>query len=65
MNRRDFVKTGTIAGATLLTNPVINIPSTKSYKLGYQLFSIRDKMAIDPIATIKRLNGIKWALWFF
>jgi len=58
MNRRDFIKTGTIAGATVMANPILNMPYADNYKLGYQLFSIRDRMALDPIATIRELKSV-------
>ena len=58
MNRRDFIKTGAIGGASLLANPLLNKSSIKNYKLGYQLFSIRDRMDSNPIATLKKLKSV-------
>jgi len=60
MNRRNFVKnTGILAGATSITSlnasPIMDNPK---YKMGYQLYSIRDAMAKDPIATLKALKGM-------
>lgn len=54
MIRRDFVKSAGILGAsTMLSStrlPMLNLPK---YRMGLQLFSIRDAMAKDPIATLK------------
>lgn len=60
MNRRNFVKnTGILAGATSVTslNTFSNMDNPK-YKMGYQLYSIRDAMAKDPMATLKALKGM-------
>ena len=57
MHRRKFVKTSGILGATLVL-PLSCISTTKSpkYKMGYQLFSVREEMAKDPLATLKALK---------
>ncbi len=58
MDRRKFIQeTGIIAAASLL--PKANLLNSKKskYKMGYQLYSIRDEMAINPIATLKTLKG--------
>jgi len=57
MNRRNFVKKagiiGTVAFAPISCSSMVN---HSKYKLGYQLFSIRDQMAIKPIETLKALK---------
>ncbi len=58
MNRRNFIKTGAISSLSLIANPCININSFSTYKLGYQLYSIRDRMAIAPIETLKQLKSV-------
>lgn len=57
MIRRSFLKNTAIVGGTLLSpfcapNNVVN----PKYKLGYQLYSIRDEMGKDPVATLKALR---------
>lgn len=59
MNRRNFIaKTGIVGASALL--PISCSPKTSSptykYKMGYQLYSIRDAMADDPIGTLKALK---------
>lgn len=59
MNRRTFIKKSGIVGAlTLLPGPLISMNKKPRYKMGYQLFSIRDEMAKDPIATLKALKAM-------
>ena len=56
MKRRNFLATGSALGAiSLLPYSCLKAPDPR-YKLGYQLFSIRDEMAKDPIATLKALK---------
>ncbi|MEL6251001.1 MAG: sugar phosphate isomerase/epimerase [Bacteroidota bacterium] len=68
MNRRKFIeRTGILSAATLFPLAACTEKETKEmkegeafspkYKLGYQLFSIRDEMAKDPIATLKALKA--------
>jgi len=56
MKRREFVNytaaLGSLAVLPASYNKLLNAPK---YKMGYQLFSIRDAMAKDPIATLKEL----------
>ncbi len=59
MKRRDFVKLGGAAAALSClpfscqtTNP------KRNYKLGYQLYSIRDEMAVKPIETLQFLKSL-------
>lgn len=58
MNRRNFIKTGAISSASLLANPSMNLSNSSNYKLGYQLFSIRDRMATNPLDTLKQLKSV-------
>jgi sugar phosphate isomerase/epimerase len=59
MNRRTFIKASGIAGAaTLLSKPMFSMIVKPKYKMGYQLFSIRDEMAKDPVATLKALKAM-------
>ncbi|MGH1436899.1 MAG: sugar phosphate isomerase/epimerase family protein [Lewinella sp.] len=61
MNRRKFLeKSGIVGAAAMLTLPGCSLfskPNPK-YKMGYQLYSIRDEMAKDPVATIKALKAM-------
>ena len=59
MNRRNFIeKTGILGAAAILpfSSCSQENKNTPKYKLGYQLYSIRDAMAKDPIATLKALK---------
>ncbi|MFK7775059.1 MAG: sugar phosphate isomerase/epimerase family protein [Saprospiraceae bacterium] len=57
MNRRNFIEKSTILGATALLPLSSCSPEHKpKFKMGYQLYSIRDEMAKDPIATLKALK---------
>ncbi len=58
MNRRDFVKTGALGSLAIMASSCIDMTSSTNYKLGYQLFSIRDRMATDPIGTLMRLKAV-------
>lgn len=61
MNRRDFIIGSSALGATTLINSSCkekNIPYKPKFKMGYQLYSIRDQMAIDPIGTLKSLKAM-------
>ncbi len=59
MDRRDFIKKAGIIGSSAVL-PLSCYPSMKQakYKMGYQLYSIRDEMAKDPIATLKALKAM-------
>ncbi|GLR17249.1 sugar phosphate isomerase/epimerase family protein [Portibacter lacus] len=57
MNRRKFIAQSGIAASSLLLPWSGFTPITKSkYKLGYQLYSIRDLMANDPIGVLEALK---------
>ncbi|KXI29014.1 sugar phosphate isomerase/epimerase family protein [Paraglaciecola hydrolytica] len=60
MNRRDFLQnTGIVAAASvLLSKSAVSMASTKNYKMGLQLFTVRDEMAKDPIATLKKVKAM-------
>ena len=57
MNRRHFIKTSGMIGAlAILPSPLFAKSNKPKYKLGYQLFSVRDAMAKDPLATLRALK---------
>jgi len=57
MNRRNFIKKSGIMGSAALSFPAcFSNMKEPTYKMGYQLYSIRDEMAKDPIATLKALK---------
>jgi len=57
MNRRKFLATsGTISAAALLPLSCISTSDKPKFKLGYQLYSIRDEMAKDAVATLRKLK---------
>ncbi len=57
MDRRHFIKQAGVIGGTLAAPlPLFKNNKEFKYKLGYQLYSIRDEMAIDPIATLQALK---------
>ncbi len=59
MNRRNFLKrTGTLSSMAILPMSIFQSDKKPKYKLGYQLYSIRDEMAKDPIATLKALKAM-------
>ena len=59
MNRRDFIEKTHILGTTLMFPlPKFLMNPTPKFKMGYQLFSIRDDMAQDPIGTLKALKAM-------
>jgi len=58
MNRRNFMKTGAMSGLALVNTSKCRSMDIRKYKLGYQLFSIRDRMDKDAIDTLKRLRAV-------
>jgi len=59
MNRRNFIETTSMFGAVaILPIPNFSKIAGPKFKMGYQLYSIRDEMAKDPIATLKTLKGM-------
>lgn len=54
MNRRSFIeKSAAFGTATLLSLPGLSRSIKYKYKMGLQLYTIRDDMAKDPFATLK------------
>ena len=59
MKRRHFLQHSTALGACLaLGLPHLAFGSSPKYKLGLQLFSVRDAMAADPLGTLKQLKAM-------
>lgn len=57
MKRRTFIQTaGLASAATLLPISCFSGAGNPSFKMGYQLYSVRDAMAKDPLATLKALK---------
>jgi len=57
MKRRTFVKLSAAAGvASCLPMSCMSNENNPKFKMGFQLFSVRDAMEEDPIATIKALK---------
>jgi sugar phosphate isomerase/epimerase len=59
MNRRKFIsQTGLLSAAAIL--PVTGFPSSAQpkFKMGLQLFTIRQDMAKDPVATLKAARAM-------
>ncbi len=54
MNRRTFLTQTSLLGAAALLPISCSMPQ-QHLKLGYQLFSVREDMAKDPLATLKAL----------
>jgi len=59
MKRRKFIKGSAILGGMAII-PFSCSPSTNKtkYKMGYQLYSIRDEMAKQPVKTLKALKAM-------
>ena len=55
MQRRTFLKTTALSLPTLSSLPSLANLGKPKYKMGYQLYSIRDEMAKSPIETLKAL----------
>lgn len=59
MNRRTFIeKTGILSGMAFSPLSCLSSFDEPRFKMGYQLYSIRDEMAKDPIATLKALKAM-------
>ncbi|MFT5752380.1 MAG: sugar phosphate isomerase/epimerase [Flavobacteriales bacterium] len=57
MHRRTFIQTaGLASAATLLPISCFSGAGNHTFKMGYQLYSVRDAMAKDPLATLKALK---------
>lgn len=58
IDRRTFAKkSGILAAATLLSSCNM-LTTTRTYKMGLQLFSIRDAMEKDPLGSLKRVAAL-------
>ncbi|MDT0551630.1 sugar phosphate isomerase/epimerase family protein [Urechidicola vernalis] len=59
MNRRKFIKnTSTLGAASMFPFSSFAMDKKIKYKMGYQLFSIRDEMAKDPLGTLRYLKKL-------
>lgn len=59
MDRRNFLhNAGLLAGLAISPLSCSPAPDEPKYKMGYQLFSIRDAMALDPVKTLKALKAM-------
>ena len=57
MKRRKFIQQTALSSTVLsLGLPQLSCSSTNSYKMGLQLFSVRDAMARDPLDTLNKLK---------
>lgn len=56
-SRRTFLKTGSIAlaGSLVSTSPLFAAAKAANEMVGVQLYSVRDDMKKDPLATLKRV----------
>ncbi len=53
--RRDFIRqTGILATASAFGLPAFGLPKAKKFKMGLQLFTVRDAMAKDAGGTLKK-----------
>lgn len=59
MQRRKFIKqSGILSVTVLLPTASFAIKSQPNFKMGLQLFTIRDAMAKDPVATLKQVRAL-------
>ncbi|MEQ8415312.1 MAG: sugar phosphate isomerase/epimerase [Imperialibacter sp.] len=59
MNRRTFVKSaGALSAAALVPLTGFSAARKPKYKMGLQLFTIRDAMAKDPVSTLKQVKAL-------
>jgi len=57
--RRDFIKKTTLlSAASFLPNIGFSSPTRKVFKMGLQLFTIRDAMAKDPVDTLTKVRAM-------
>jgi len=57
MKRKDFLRTTSLAGITLFTNPTGFFKFDPS-RVGVQLYTVRDQMMKDPMGTLKSIAEI-------
>lgn len=59
MRRRNFINQITALGSLTLTGfPQLACTAPSKYKMGLQLFSVRDAMAEDPLGTLKKVKAM-------
>ena len=59
MNRRRFIQgTGVLCTTALLPLPAFSMFGKPKFKMGLQLFTIREDMAKDPVATLKAAKAM-------
>ncbi len=59
MQRRTFIKqTGVVTAASLLPISNFSMVNKPKYRMGLQLFTIRDAMAKDPVDTLKKVRAL-------
>lgn len=59
MTRRNFVKkSGMLASASIIPLPNLDFTTKPKFKMGLQLFTIRDAMAKDPLGTLKKVAAL-------
>jgi len=59
LDRRNFIQQmGILSTAALLPIQACTMKSSKKYKIGLQLFTIRDAMAKDPIGSLKKVKAM-------
>ena len=59
INRRDFIQqSGMLVTAALVTLPNFSKARVSKYKMGLQLFTIRDAMDKDPIGSLGEVASI-------
>ena len=58
LNRRDFIQRCAILSGALTALPALAMANKPRYRMGLQLFSIRDAMAKDVKGTLKAVKGL-------
>ena len=59
MKRRNFIRTtGMAAPAFLMPIPDLSWSLKSKYKMGLQLYTVRDAMDADPIGTLKKISAM-------
>lgn len=57
MERRSFLKSISVLGGSAFAGfPQLSCSRRSNYKMGLQLYTIRDAMAIDPVETLKKVK---------
>ncbi len=59
IGRRDFIlRAGALMSTSLITTPGLTRAVPKKYKMGLQLFTVRDAMASDLTGTLKKIASL-------